>query len=628
MKTEEIKINKGQYLQDVYPLIETNVILNKRLSGIGATHCEIIAPRNSIIVVPNIPIISCKVEKHKDTDNLFGVMQNVTEREIEKYLKRTLEEKKWIKIMVTPESFFKIKKAFEELGINLYDSCFLMLDECHKFIKERNFRKEITQPFHSFFKFKNKALISATPIIPSDPRFEEQGFKLVKVSPQFYFLFDIMITPTDDIRRMFNEDFSGLTPEILPDVPYCFFINSASIIADFINQANLDEISSIFCSEISAIKLKDQGFSNVHTEWKEEYQKPLMFFTSRFYTGLDIWLDKKPIVIYFSDAKYADYTLMDPCTDMAQACGRFRNGMKQIYHYVNFNPNIEYKPTEDIENQISAYKKSYNVLQELYNTSSSIKEKDSILEIIKNIPYNEFFTNDEIDYFLKDYIIDYEGVKQLYTDFYTLREAYAQSGYFQPPWQNQARFFHFKGSNPVKLKKTRHKNFKRRQRVAITNTLEWLAPYRGTKVINEIINSFNSFDKLTVEAFFKCGAKFIRDNNFNSQKIKENLINKKTEDNPDEGFYETLLSTFEVGKKYLCSEAKEKLQSIYDKFNIIPLRKITAQSLKWHFEIDNKVRIRNDKAVKIIRPTAEGLVKYLSEIKNNTTTAASIGFKD
>lgn len=78
MQARTISISKHQHLADVYPLIETNIILNKRLSGVGATHCEIIAPRNSIIVVPNVPIITCKVEKHHESDNLFGVMQNVS----------------------------------------------------------------------------------------------------------------------------------------------------------------------------------------------------------------------------------------------------------------------------------------------------------------------------------------------------------------------------------------------------------------------------------------------------------------------------------------------------------------------------------------------------------------------
>ena len=94
MEIKTITIAKDQHLADVYPLIETNTILNKRLSGVGATHCEIIAPRHSIIVVPNVPIITCKVEKHKDSDNLFGVMANVSQREIEQYIETTLSANK------------------------------------------------------------------------------------------------------------------------------------------------------------------------------------------------------------------------------------------------------------------------------------------------------------------------------------------------------------------------------------------------------------------------------------------------------------------------------------------------------------------------------------------------------
>ena len=252
METKTISISKHQHLADVYPLIDTNTILNKRLSGVGATHCEIIAPRDSIIVVPNVPIITCKVEKHKDSDNLFGVMANVSVRHIEQYLETTLSSNKRIKIIVTPESFHNVRKAFNELDFNMYENCFLMLDECHKFIKEVDFRPDIIQPFYSFFKFKNKALISATPIIPSDPRFVEQNFKLVKIEPTYTYKFKIGVVPTDDIRRAFYDDFSYVRNGRTPAVKQCIFVNSATIIADFINQSKLHDISSIFCSDKSA----------------------------------------------------------------------------------------------------------------------------------------------------------------------------------------------------------------------------------------------------------------------------------------------------------------------------------------------------------------------------------------
>ena len=40
-------------------------------------------------------------------------------------------------------------------------------------------------PMDDFFKFREKALVSATPILPSDPRFESQGFKIVDIRPTF-----------------------------------------------------------------------------------------------------------------------------------------------------------------------------------------------------------------------------------------------------------------------------------------------------------------------------------------------------------------------------------------------------------------------------------------------------------
>ena len=78
----------------------------------------------------------------------------------------------------------------------------------------------------------------------------------------------------------------------------------------------------------------------------------------------------------------------------------------------------------------------------------------------------------------------------------------------------------------------------------------------------------------------------------------------------DEAFFHVLYNSFEIGKKYLRTEAKAELRRIYDKFNLIPPTAITALSLEWHFEIDEKARIGNQKAIKILRRKAEGITKY------------------
>lgn len=122
MKKKFITINKIagkiQYLTEVLPQIETNTILCKTLTGLGATYSEIKAKRHSIISVPNVPPIigKCRDPKHKN-DNLFGVKQGVTTEEVIDYIEKTLAAGKFIKLISTPEGFAKIKRAFEELEL-------------------------------------------------------------------------------------------------------------------------------------------------------------------------------------------------------------------------------------------------------------------------------------------------------------------------------------------------------------------------------------------------------------------------------------------------------------------------------------------------------------------------------
>lgn len=629
METKTISLSKHQHLADVYPLIETNTILNKRLSGVGATHCEIIAPRHSIIVVPNVPIITCKVEKHKDSDNLFGVMANVSVREIEQYLETTISSNKRIKIMVTPESFHKVRKAFTEVEFNMYENCFLMLDECHKFIKERDFRQEIVQPLHSFFKFKNKALVSATPLTPSDPRFNEQGFQQIIVEPDWRFLHDILIICADDIRRAFYSETAQTRRGELPKEPQCIFVNSISIIANLITDSNLEDISSIFCSEQSAVELRQRVFKNVHTVWKNEYENHYMFFTSRFFTGLDIWLDKQPRVFYFSDAKNAEQTLMDPYTDMAQACGRFRNGMKEIYHFVTFNPDIERKSNEDIEEYVNGIIKSHIALRDMLRTSQKKFEQQAVTKILEALPFKEIFFEDEIDYFMKDNITDSERVRQYYNNWFSLQTAYGSSGYFRNPDVDDSFYFPPIPAEQKKTPKRSRKEIEKIQRIAIIETLSHIAPYYKTSAINDIIYTLRAINKFMVDAFFQLGKDFIEQCDYNPKLIKEELLNRKgAKVTPDEAFFIYLYNSFEVGKKYLVSNARAELRRIYKKFLLTPPFAITSKTLREYFEIDEKARIGNQKAVKILCRKAEGIPYYYDEVVGNTITQPSQEFSD
>ena len=181
MTTQIIQINKNengkiQYLTEVLPMIPTNTILYKTLTGLGATYGELKADRNSIIIEPNVPVIvgKCNDPKHKE-DNLFGVYEGVYTEDVIKYLEKSADKR--TKILTTPESFQKVKDAFELMDMDIYGTCFLLFDECHKIVKDADYRSDITLPFDDFFLFNEKALVSATPISFSDPRFEMPNYQ-------------------------------------------------------------------------------------------------------------------------------------------------------------------------------------------------------------------------------------------------------------------------------------------------------------------------------------------------------------------------------------------------------------------------------------------------------------------
>lgn len=187
-KKIKISVNNGkvQHLSEVLPLIPTNTILCKTLTGIGATYGEIRSVRNSIIIEPNRPVIygKCRAPKHKN-DNLFGVYEGIYTQDIVNYIIKSQDRNKKIKILTTPESFYKVRTAFEQMGIDIRtDGYFLLFDECQKIVKDCGYRKNISLPMDFFFECQDKAMVSATP--PSefaDSRFE--NFDILVIHPDF-----------------------------------------------------------------------------------------------------------------------------------------------------------------------------------------------------------------------------------------------------------------------------------------------------------------------------------------------------------------------------------------------------------------------------------------------------------
>lgn len=431
MNTTYIKIEKKhngkiQYLTEVLPQIPTNTILYKKLTGLGATYGELKADRNSIILEPNVPVIKgkCKDPKHIN-DNLFGVYENVTVEKIVKYLQASKE--KHIKLLSTPESFSKIKSAFEELDMDIYSTCYLLFDECHKIVKDVDYREDITLPFDDFFMFDNKGLVSATPLDFTDPRFFKQRFQIMEVQPMFDYAQPINIYHTNNVLQELKKRLGKATNN-----PIFLFINSTETIYSIMQKLDILEQSTVFCASNSVTSLKEKKFANAYSDWDADKMRRFNFLTSRFFNALDIELDFCPKVFIVTDTTMATQSMVDPFTDTIQIIGRFRNGIASANHITNTDYNFSVRSKAQVQYMIGVFEQVYGMMKTYYDNATTDEARDAYKAILDTHPFKSMLNrNGEKNWFKIDNYITEAIVQGYYNCFDMLTKTYRQCKSFK-----------------------------------------------------------------------------------------------------------------------------------------------------------------------------------------------------
>ena len=171
LDVELLNIHKGEYLSEAlkrqgYPMLPSNAIINKVMTGTGATYMELnakLSPRNSIVIEPFKSSVENKVLTFNEAQ---GVFKEVTVKKLIAYLKNP--NIKYKKIITTPEGFqSKVLKVAKDLGLNIYKEFFCLFDESEHLTEDTGYRRSISAPMKEFFKFEGKAVVSATPLKPS-----------------------------------------------------------------------------------------------------------------------------------------------------------------------------------------------------------------------------------------------------------------------------------------------------------------------------------------------------------------------------------------------------------------------------------------------------------------------------
>ena len=582
MNTQIIQINKNengkiQYLTEVLPMIPTNTILYKTLTGLGATYGELKADRNSIIIEPNVPVIvgKCNDPKHKE-DNLFGVYEGVYTEDVIKYLEKSADKR--TKILTTPESFQKVKDAFELMDMDIYGTCFLLFDECHKIVKDADYRSDITLPFDDFFLFNEKALVSATPISFSDPRFEMQKFQIIRIEPAFEYKLPVSLIHTNNVLEQLKR-----TLDKLDATDICLFVNSTDMIYSFIKQLDIENESTVFCAKKSVEKLKNKKFKHAFEQWSKSKMKKYNFFTSRFYNALDIELKIKPTVIMISDVYFSEYSMIDPHTDAIQAIGRFRNGVNRVCHIFNTNPNLPVRTEEEIGIYLQANKEVYDKIKTFYDCATSEEARNAYHGILKVLPFNQMLNKDgKENFFAIDNYVDEALLKSSYNAQEKLIASYRSNRLFD--LDVESAYFPF--GDFERLKKESKYTSLKDKRKEVVRQLELLKGDDETEMIRNYKEDLRKADSFIYGAYEEIGKEMIESLDYSVKRIKEAMILKQYREKTEgTEFIQLIKNSFKVGQKYTKKYIKEELTRIYALTGVTPQKTITGQSIKEFFHV-------------------------------------------
>ena len=584
MVFEELSIYKGQRLSDLLGTIPSNTILNKTLCGIGATTLELTSPRNSIIIEPNVPVIKGKTKRH---NGILGVYEGITVQQIRGYLMSDLPYKK---ILTTPEGFNKVKTAFRHTRYNYFKDFFLLFDECEKIVLDIDYRENVSLPINDFFKFVSKAMVSATPIIPSDPRFEEQNFRIIQIRPQFQYKQGISIQQTNNATLL-----TKYILETRKDTsPICIFYCSVKGITSIIEQMGIKEDTSIFCGIDNADKLRGEGFKNVFDEIQvNEHGAAQLshynFFTSRFYSAVDIITPEKPLVLMVTNVYSASHTMIDPSTEAIQILGRFRNGVSDCIHITNYNRHLEYREKEAMNEYLNSQHEVYKELFIKCTAAQGEGEKDILNQAMTAVEYSRFVDDDcNKKYFMYDNRFAEEHLKGIYQKKFSIAKAYKETGAFEVTYRYIP--LSVSGKDCSKL------NDRRKSRTEI-NKLAYRILKKIKKQRDEydtyIYKEFKNCFSLICDAFDILGENKIEEIGF-SEKALRTAIQKKQIHNGElhQGVVNAIHQQFNEDRWYSTTEINSVIEKIYKTFNLPTKTKGQSNKIALYFEaVEHNTRI-------------------------------------
>lgn len=429
---EKIKfvLAPNDYINKAFKSIPVNCNIHKGRCGIGGTTLEIRDKRHSIIVAPNISIIK---SKKKEFDFIFEVYGDVSEAQIKKYLENNIENR--IKIMSTPDSFYKIINASESIGWDVYNNAFLLSDESHSVITEAGYR-DMTEFYKLFFKFNEKTLISATSISFSDKRFASLKNIEISIFPPIKKAINVICSTTIEQTLLQLVKLYDQTEENLH-----IFYNTVEGVKQMIDIIGAEGVS-VFCADNKLNRLKLEKYSTLLMDVNSESYKvnKVNFYTTKYYEGWDLF-DTNAVIVLLTNT-YNENTCLDVSTKGTQIIGRLRNvNSKKIYHITNTKgcEGMERRKVEEVKqsrlaNAIETIKTCNNIIDYLEgaNVREDVKREfhKSMTTTAQQYGNINYLTGKaEINFFKVDNLVYNDLAVEQYLNKETILKSWTSSGF-------------------------------------------------------------------------------------------------------------------------------------------------------------------------------------------------------
>jgi hypothetical protein len=382
----------NQYLSELDIKFLPGGMLVKSDTGMGATHFELVSPRNSIIVEPIRVTASSKVQSARSDDNYLqdrlplyvgsavGNMPGSTDLD---YIKDYLENDSvtYKKFICVADSLYRIMDAISFSDRFKVKEYFLLIDEIDSIQMDSSFRRKIEGclDYYSAQPENMRAMLTATPLQFSHPLLKDEPvtkFQLKSSVPRpttlvntsFWWQFIL-----DHVMKLYSSSNNKIV----------VVINRIQFIKLLINQlvkSGLDSSDiAVLCSTANRSEFPDHFCELKETKFPER----INFITSAYYSGYDIREDFH-LVCYASFL--SDSTMLSPA-QIKQIYGRCRKPFSILSHYIVFRPRLRDRPQKPPKKTIKDREIPFVSEQGLLHEAKAVVNAEKCFNL--NYPHNQ-----------------------------------------------------------------------------------------------------------------------------------------------------------------------------------------------------------------------------------------------